>query len=169
LPQLIEEKSPSLPSSEKRRWAEARLDDLEAARLEALQAALDRGGRWDVAFEDGELRLYNAGAPVLAKIYLDETPGRLAEAYWRFLILGGLPHDAKRLATDLRQPPAASEAPAARQFVERVAALAAEIAAIDSDERALNGQLYDLYNLSPAERNLVENQRQRRKDRAAAG
>jgi hypothetical protein len=44
-----------------------------------------------------------------------------------------------------------------RRFIERVAALATEVAAIDADERALNGILYELYRLSPEERNLVEN------------
>ena len=53
---------------------------MEAARVEALQAALDRGGRREVRFERGELRLYFSGAVVLDKIYLDEAAGRLAEA-----------------------------------------------------------------------------------------
>jgi hypothetical protein len=43
-----------------------------------------------------------------------------------------------------------------------VAALAAEVAAIETDERSLNEILYDLYGLSPAERNLVENEPARR-------
>jgi hypothetical protein len=40
--------------------------------------------------------------------------------------------------------------------------LAAEVAAIEADERALNEILYDLYGLSPDERNLVENEPGRR-------
>jgi anti-sigma factor RsiW len=62
----------------------------------------------------------------------------------------------------LRQPPAPTGAPAAAQFIERVAALAEEVAAIEADERALNETLYDLYDLSPDERNLVENEPGRR-------
>jgi hypothetical protein len=42
-----------------------------------------------------------------------------------------------------------------------VAALAAEVAAIEADERALNEGFYGLYHLSPEERNLVENERSR--------
>jgi hypothetical protein len=52
--------------------------------------------------------------------------------------------------------------PAAAQFIERVAALAEEVSAIEADERALNETLYDLYGLSPDERNLVENEPGRR-------
>jgi hypothetical protein len=93
----------------------------------------------------------------LGKIYLGDTAGRLAEVYWRWLLLSGPAREAKRFAADLRRPPAPSEAPAAAQFIERVAALAKEVAAIEVEERALNETLFELYGLSPAERNLVEN------------
>jgi hypothetical protein len=159
LPEMIKQAPKGLPHNfERRKWAEARLDEMEAARVEALQAALDRGARRQVRFEGGELRLYVSGAVVLDKIYLDEAAGRLAEAHWRWLLLSGPSREAERFASDLRRPPAPSDAPAAAQFIERVAALAAEVAAIEADERTLNETLYDLYGLSPDERNLVENE-----------
>ncbi len=142
---------------------------MEAARVEALQAALDRGGRRQVRFEGGELRLYVSGAVVLDKIYLDAAAGRLAEAYWRWLLLSGPGREAERFASDLRRPPAPSDLPAAAQFIERVATLAEEVAAIEADERALNETLYDLYGLSPDERNLVENEPGRRNAVLAGG
>ena len=149
-------------STDRRKWAEGRLDEMEAARVEALRAALDRGGRREVRFENGELRLYVSGAAVLERIYVDESAGRLVEAYWRWLLLSGPSREAERFAADLRRPPAPSDVPAAAQFIERVAALAEEVTAIDTDERALNEALYGLYRLSPEERNLVENERGRR-------
>jgi hypothetical protein len=173
LPSLQEmvERAPrvlGLVTNERRRWAEERLDEMEAARMESMQAALDRGGRREARFERGELRLYISGAVVLDRIHLDDAAGRLAEAYWRCLLLSGPAREAKRFAADLRRPPAPSETPAAAQFVERVTALAEEVAAIEADERALNDILYHLYRLSPEERNLVENE-QRRGNVAAAG
>jgi hypothetical protein len=154
---------------DRRKWAEERLNEMEAARVEALQAALDRGGRRQVRFDGGELRLYVSGTVVLDKIYLDEAAGRLAESYWRWLLLSGPAREAERFASDLRRPPAPSNAPAAAQFIERVAALAEEVAAIEADERALNEMLYDLYGLSPNERNLVENEPGRRNAALAGG
>jgi hypothetical protein len=163
LPELSEEAPRGLRlTTDRRKWAEERLDEMEAARIEALQAALSRGGRRQVRFERGELRLYVSGTAVLDKIYLDEPAGRLAEAYWRWLLLSGPGREAARFAADLRRPPAPTDAPAAAQFIERVAALDAEVAAIEADERALNETLYDLYGLSPDERNLVENEPGRR-------
>ena len=147
---------------DRRRWAQEKLDEWEASRLEALQAALDRSGRREVRFESGELRLYVSGVAVLNKIYLDESSGRLTEAYWRWLLLSGPAREAQRFAAELRRPPVASETPAAAQFLDRVAALAEEVAAIETDERAMNETLYELYRLSPQERNLVENERGRR-------
>lgn len=168
LPEMVEQAPKALRLAVQRReWAEKRLDEFEATRLEALQAALDRGGRREVRFEKGELRLYVDGAVVLERIYLDDRSGGLAKAYWHWLLLSGPAREAKRFAADLRRPPAASDAPAAAQFVERVAALAEEVAAIATEERAMNETLYELYRLSPDERNLVENERGRRNGAAA--
>ena len=135
---------------------------MEAARVEALQAALDHGGRREARFEGGELRLYFNGAVVLHKIYLDETAGPLAKAYWRWLLLSASAREAKQFAADLRRPPSPAVTPAASQFIERVAALAAEVEAIAADERAFDEIFYELYELSPDERNLVENDPGRR-------
>ena len=93
-------------ATDRRKWADERLDEMEAARVEALQAVLDRGGRREVRFERGELRLY-VTAPSARKIYLDETAGRLAEAYWRWLLLSGPAREANdsRRTSGVRPPP----------------------------------------------------------------
>jgi hypothetical protein len=111
-----------------------------------------------VRFERGELRLYVSGAIVLEKNFLDQPAGRLAESYSRWLLLSGPSREAERFAEDLRRPPSTTITPAAAQFIERVAALAEEVVAIAADERVLNEVLYQLYQLSPDERNLVENE-----------
>lgn len=59
--------------------------------------------------------------------------------------------------------------PAAAQFLDRVAALTEEVAAIEADGRAMNETLHELYRLSPEERNLVENERGRRNAALASG
>jgi hypothetical protein len=163
LPELTEQAPSGLRiGTDRRKWADERLDEMEAARVESLQAALDQGGRREAHFKGGELRLYVNGAVVLHKIYLDETAGPLAESYWRWLLLSSPAREAKRFAADLRRPPSAAVTPAAWQFIARVAVLALEVEAIAADERALNEILYDLYQLSPDERNLVENDPGRR-------
>ena len=170
LPEMIERAPKGLRiAGERRRWAEERLDELEASRLEALQAALDRGGRREVRFEGGQLRLYVSGAVVLDKIFLEEASGRLTETHWRWLLLSGPAREAERFAADLRRPPAPTDVPAATQFRDRVAALAEEVAAIEADERAMNETLYALYRLTPEERNLVENESGHRHAVAASG
>ncbi len=171
LPEMIERAPRALghATNDRRQWAEERLDEMEAARVEGLQAALDRAGRREVRFQSGELRLYMSGVVVLDKIFLDDKAGRLTESYWRWLLLSGPARDAKRFAADLRRPPAPSDAPAAVQLIERVAVLAEEVAAIEADERALNEKLYELYGLSPAERNLVENEHGRGDVATASG
>jgi len=163
LPDLVAQAPGGLRvETDRRKWADKQLDEMEAARTEALQSVLDGGGRREVRFRRGELLLYANGTVALSKIYLDETAGPLAEAYWRCLLLSGPSREAKQFAPDLRRPPAAAATPAAAQFIERVARLASEVDAIAAEERALNEILYDLYRLTPDERNLVENDPGRR-------
>lgn len=147
--------------ADRRAWAEAELDKIEAGRVAALQAALDARLRLSAEFADGALRLKSGEADIVGPIFLDDAPGALAGAYWRYLCLSQTWSDAKSLIAALRATPAASEAPAARQFVAKVDALAAENAALATEEAEMNDLLYRLYRLTDDERALVE------KDRAA--
>lgn len=160
---------PEAAAGERRKWAEGELAELEAKREEALGAALGRDGRREVRFERGELRLLVGGEPVLERIFLDDGQGRLAEAYWRWLLLSGSPRDGKAFAADLRRPPNASGAPAAAQFIERVCDLAAAVSALETAEKEMNETLYRLYRLTTDERNLVESERARRGGGPATG
>ena len=127
-----------------------------------LQAALDGGARMTAAFADGELRLFAGGAVVLGRIYLDDGPGRIAESYWRWLLLSQSWRDAGKFAGALRNPPSDHDSPGARQFIERVQALAEQTAALETAEAEMNELLYRLYALTEEERELVENERLRR-------
>lgn len=121
-----------------------------------LQAALDGEDAAEADFRDGELVLHAEGRHLLDRIYLDEDAGRLAERYWRFLLLSQDWRDASRLADALRRPPAEPGVPAARQFIERVDALGQQVADIAALESAINERLFALYDLTEAERFLVE-------------
>lgn len=143
-------------------WAKKQLDNREAARLAELQGFLDGGGALTAGFEQGELRLFIRGGAVLQRIFLEEPEGRLAEAYWRFLLLSQEWNDAQKLAAELRGPPREADSPAARQFIERVRELAAETRAIAEEERAMDEVLFRLYGLTAEERALVENETSRR-------
>lgn len=142
--------------ADRRGWAKTRLEEAIAVRLEALQVALNSTGQLEAAFRDGELRLLSGGAPILRNIFLDEGEGRLVEAYWRSLLLSQTWRDAETFAKALRRPPTGTDSPAATQFIERVNALAAETAAIEIAETAMNARLFELYELTLEERILVE-------------
>ena len=143
-------------ANERQEWARQKLDDAIAEQVEALQVTLDLQVTLEAAFRDGELVLHAGGQRLLDRIYLDEDVGRLAERYWRFLLLSQNWRDASSLAEELRRPPAEPGGPAARQFIERVDALAQQVAEIAAQENAINESLFTLYNLNEAERFLVE-------------
>jgi hypothetical protein len=146
-------------AGERRGWADTRRMEEIAVRLEALQARLDGARELDATFRDGELVLFTDGAPALNRIYLNDEAGELTRAYWHWLLLSQTWRDAGQFAADLRRPPTGTDTPAAAQFIAKVADLAADVAAIAIDERAMNDTLYRLYDLSEDERLLVENQR----------
>jgi len=141
---------------ERRDWARARYDEARDAKLAELQDVLDRGVALAARFADGELRLLAGGAAAISGLYLHEPEGRLAEAYWRWLLLRGAPRDAVRFAEALRRPPSEPGTPAADQFVDRVEALRATTRQIVNDEAAMNALLFELYELTPEERRIVE-------------
>ncbi|MCA3718706.1 MAG: Eco57I restriction-modification methylase domain-containing protein, partial [Brevundimonas sp.] len=143
-------------------WANDRFAALEAVETERLRAVLDGGGRLNAAFHDGELRLFAGGTPVLSRLYMDEAPGRLAEAYWRWLLLSQTWRDGARFAESLRHVPSEHDTPAARQFMDKVQALAERTAALAVEEREMNDLLARLYGLSEEERELVDKERLRR-------
>lgn len=146
-------------NDERETWAKSQLAEMEAARRDALQARLDAGESLTARFENGELRLFAGGIPILSRIYLDDATGQLAESYWRYLLLSRDWRDAKSFQSDLRRPPSASTSAAATQFMERVTELAATTLNIAQREAEMNEKLYKLYGLTPEERALVENER----------
>lgn len=141
--------------SEKTEWAKTQRIDMEETRIEALQGFLKSGEALEAQFKKGELRLTADSRPILSQIYLDEAEGQVAETYWRFLILKK-PKHANTFAKQLAQIPLTPELPAAKQFVERVETLLKETTLIAKLENEMNQALYKLYNLSPEEEGLVE-------------
>ncbi len=118
---------------------------------------MGRRGRLEPVFADGELRLLDAGAPVLSRLYLADDHGPLVEAYWRWVLLSGV-REPDALEKALLRPPSrpdAEAAPAAAQFRERVRRLAAAAESIETAEQAMNERLAGLYGLTPEERELV--------------
>ncbi len=147
--------SKKLLESEKTTLALAQFEEELAKRLDALQGHLNSRDPLEANFSKGELRLTADGRPVLTRIYLDEGEGQLAEIYWRFLILNK-PKLASAFAKQLAQLPSPPDSAAARQFGQRVENLITETKAIAKLEREMNAALYELYKLSPEERNLIE-------------
>ncbi len=106
------------------------------------------------------MKLFAGGTPILSRIYLDDDAGRLAEAYWRYLLLSRDEwRDAGKFQSALRLPPSPSTSAAATQFIAKVGDLASTGNEIVRSEAEMNEKLYELYGLSPAERDLVESAR----------
>jgi hypothetical protein len=142
--------------AERQEWAKQRLREIVDTRIDILQTALDGQRQFEVSLLNGELSLFANGSAILDRVYLDAGPGRLAENYWRFLLLKQEWRDAAKLAEALRRPPNEAEVPAARQFMDHVDALSELNAVILAKEREMEDALYALYGLTEDERLLVE-------------
>jgi type I restriction-modification system DNA methylase subunit len=145
-----------LLKSECAEQAKKALEDLHERSTEVLQGILNSGVPLSASFNNGELKLSAGGTVVLHKIYLDDADGALTLAYWNYLVLMKHQRDAKSLAAHLRCPPIGPASAAARQFMERAAALQVETETIRDREQIMNETLYDLYRLTENERTLIK-------------
>ena len=142
-------------ANDRRDWATKRLKELVASRCEALQGQLDAGAAWEATFRGGELRLYANGSAVVDRVFVGEDIGHLVRAHWTWLFLSRTWREADRLSAELRRPPREPGTAAADQFIARVAALAAQTTDLAAQEHAMNERLFDLYDLTITERELV--------------
>ena len=141
--------------AERRAWAATTRAEAVQSRCAALQVHLQRNTGLSVEVVDGEVRLISGGAPVLG-VFLDPADAELVRAYWDWLILTTPAREAAALTAEMRRPPAGADSPPARQFIARVADLAAATDRIAEQEAAMNARLFDLYDLDQDERELVQ-------------
>ncbi|MDE2446031.1 MAG: hypothetical protein KGO94_07620 [Alphaproteobacteria bacterium] len=144
-----------LREAEKTVWKKEEMKRLEDAKYDALQGFLDTKAELQVEFSRGELRLLSGGRPVLSKIFVADEVGPLVAQYWRYVI-SQRKTEAKTFAKALGDYPSPDASDAARQFAERVDELLALNETILGHEHDMNDALYDLYELSTAERQLIE-------------
>ena len=145
----------SLKESERAAYMKQEHEKQVAARLDALQGFINLRKIFTAEFSKGELRLLSDGRPVLHSIFLDDDVGPLVAQYWRYVI-SQRKTDAKTFATALGSYPSPDHNDAARQFMQRVDALLAMNTNILAMERQMNLALFDLYELSTDERQLIE-------------
>jgi len=153
----LEQRAPAglITVPERLAWASGAMSEAIAVKIEALQASIGGATRLGATFNRGELMLTADDATLLRHIYMDEAHGRLAEAYWRYLLLRQHWRDATAFVAELCRPPEPTGAPAERQFIDRVADLGTQVDVLAEKERTLNGHLFNLYGLTVSERRLV--------------
>jgi hypothetical protein len=148
-----------VPVNERRAAAATLYKELVDAALARLDDAIRLDSTFDADFIDGELRFHIDDAPAIRGIYLDAPAGEFILAQWLVVALGYEPTgrgDAKRLTDLLRTVGVDAEAEVRSQIIERQR----QLASLGATLRALEQQLHDitctLFELTPAERRLVE-------------
>jgi hypothetical protein len=151
--------APRLDRREQLAWVDARYETQIEAEIARLDSLIRLDSTFEATFADGELRLLIDDIPALRGIYLDADTGAFLLAQWQVVALAFEPNgngNGKRLSDQLRM--VGFEAPDAlrNQIIERQQ----ELAALSADLRELETELHEmtcrLFDLSPAERALVE-------------
>lgn len=148
-----------VPVNERRAAASTLYKELVDAALARLDDAIRLDSTMDAEFVDGELRFLIDGAPAIRGIYVDDLAGEFILAQWQVIALGFEPTgkgDAKRLTDLLRTVGAEAETEVRNQIIERQRQLAELGATLRDFERKLHAVTCRLYDLTPAERQLVE-------------
>ena len=110
---------------------------------------------------DGKLAL-TIDEQEAARVYVTEAEAALVEAQWRCIAIDTQPTgkgDAKRLVQRLRRVATRAEPAVAEQIIAIGKELAALASVIRDDEAQLHEMTCALFNLSAAERALVEGKR----------
>lgn len=147
-----------------RKWAKQQHDEEVAAATAAIEDEFHPNAELRAAFADGELCLVADGAPLIDRIFLDETEGPFIAAQWNAALdrfdPGATPRGQKTLGTvliDALRDLITGENDALR---EQVIGLQATVERLDGEiagaEAGMNDRLAALYKLTPAERAMVE-------------
>ena len=148
-----------MDAAKKREWAAKRFDRNRDARVDALGAGLAPGVPMAATFEDGELKFFVEGVPVIDHIFLSDAEGRFIVAQWKLLASAFSvteKTDGKKLANALRKIGETENA----ALVDQIINLQQQVSTIDAEinriEPELNALTYRLYELTPNEIRLVE-------------
>lgn len=155
-----EDDAPSaMDNAERRKWAKDRYADDVTARLEAMGDRLTPGVGLDATHEDEELRFLIDGVPVIEGIYVDDSEGPFIAAQWKVLAQTFSVTEkttGKKLANALRKLARTDNTALMGQVVgiqDELETLETDIA---NEEAAINTEIYALYRLTDAERELIE-------------
>ncbi len=164
IPQIELRIPKSVPASGRKAW----VDDERSAQEEAALARLDGAIRLDsefaVTLARGKLALLIDGAEA-AKLFVEPAQAALVTAQWSCVALDYTPSgkgDGKRLVDRLRKVALAAEPAVAAQIIAIGEDLAALSDVLRDDEAQLHELTCKLFNLTPAERALVDASRRQR-------
>ena len=156
----LQDDAPStLERADQRAWAKARHEQELEARHTALGARLSSGCSMDASYENGELRYFIDGAPIIEQIFVNEDEGRFILAQWKLLASTFSvteKTDGKKLANALRKIGDTNN----RVVIDQVIALQEQLSQVEQQietaEAALNAEVYALYGLDSADIRRIE-------------
>lgn len=157
----LEDVAPArLRDDKKKDWAKKRHDEELAARHESVGAYLAPGALLDASFEDGELKFFVAGSPVVEQIFINENEGEFILAQWKLLASTFSiteKTDGKKLANALRKTRVTENPAVVAQVIERQQELAQLEQDIATAEAELNDIVFRLYELDADQVRMVMN------------
>jgi len=149
----------ALDATARRTWAKERFARERSLRETALREAIAPGRDLSAELVRGELRLLADGDVVLDRVFPTAAEAPFLLAQWKTLLsrLNVTERTSGKSLSDSLRSFAATDNPG---LVEQVLRLSGELEACEADIRSaeanMNEMLFDLYRLTPAERELVQ-------------
>jgi hypothetical protein len=148
----------NLSGSELTAWAKEHYNKLEEEKLNTLEGYLNFGAKLDAEYKDGELRLLVNGAVALQHIFVSNEQGTFIASQWQYLSRNTNITEnttGKAIADKLCTIHTTPNAVVINQILELSRDLLKVEDAINAAERGLNDQMFDLYELTDEEKELV--------------
>lgn len=155
----LEELPKNLKDSERKAWAKEKYEEDLLGRYDEIAAWLHPAASLDATFQDGELRFFIDGMPVLESIFLDEKEGAFILAQWKVLAHTFSiteKRTGKKLCDSLRKSIVTDNHALIAQIMELESELTKIEKDIEKKEKEINALIYKLYKLTDKEIELVE-------------
>jgi hypothetical protein len=156
-----------LKGRELSRWSKEYYETLLAEKLESIDDQITFGDTMLAAHEDSQLKFFTGGRCVIDRIYVTDDEANVILPQWQQKARDCFVSEsmnAKRIVTRVLELRITTNAALISQLAEHTEKLSAIESDILAEERSLDDFVFDLYGLQPEEKQIIEEDTNRRAD-----
>ena len=157
--ELVDQAPQNLEGQQRRVWAERKSEEALQGKYDEITPRLYPGASLAASFESDELAFFIDNIPVIDRVFVEQDEGAFIVAQWRILAQTFSiteKTDGKKLCSALRRLGVTDNAALVKQIIRLEGQLSVLESEIFEIEAAMNTDVYQLYDLTAEDIQLVE-------------